>query len=123
MGPLKNETANAAVTPTRPAIHSGPKSVSAKGKIRAPSDATGSSIMHLRMNAGSRLRNEEAKYGIMRGRSVTAEHVSMSAILFKSSLLVRIDECAEQRREYKRDKERDTCPQSYDEYQKGVRES
>ena len=80
-------------------------------------------FMHLRMNTGSRLRNEEAKYGIMRGRSVTAEHVSMSAILFKSSLLVRIDECAEQRREYKRDKERDTCPQSYDEYQKGVRES
>ncbi len=95
IGPLKNETANAAVTPTRPAIHSGPKSVSAKGKIRAPNDATGSSIMHLRMNAGSRLRNEEAKYGIMRGRSVTAEHVSMSAILFKSSLLVRIDECSE----------------------------
>ena len=95
----------AAETPASPAIHRGPKSVRASGNIRAPSDATGSSSMHLRMKRGSFLRNDDAKYGIMRGRSVTAEHVSISTILFNSSLLVGIDESAEYGCRDKRDKE------------------
>lgn len=123
IGPLNREVAKAAHTPTRPATHSGPKSVRASGKIRAPSDATGRSIMHFRTNLGILRRNEEAKYGMIRGRSVTAEHVRIRTILFKTGLLVRIDGSSEQSREDKGNKEGDTCPKSHGKYQDSIAES
>ena len=94
----RTDVRKAAETPTSPAIHSDEKSVRARGKIRAPSEATGRSIMHFRMKRGRRERNDEAKYGIILGSSVTAEHVSISTSLFNSGLLVCIDDSSEERR-------------------------
>ena len=61
IGPLKSETMKAAAMPARPAYHIAPKSVSARGNMRAPSAATGRRSMHLRTNLGRRESADEAK--------------------------------------------------------------
>ena len=61
IGSLKYDEMNADATPRSPAYHSEPKSVRARGKIRAPRAETGRSIMHLRINFGRRERYDDAK--------------------------------------------------------------
>ncbi len=95
IGPLKKDVRNATATPASPAYHIAPKSVRARGKIRAPRAATGRSIMHFLMNLGSFESLEEAKYGIMRGSIVTSAHEIIRRSLFNSDLLICIYQSTE----------------------------
>ena len=114
IGPLKRDTAKATATPASPAYHIEPKSVRARGKMRAPSAATGRSTMHFLRKRGSLDNADDAKYGTMRGSSVTKAHETIRIILFKSGLLICIKQCAEYCSDYHRDKERKTCRKAQD---------
>lgn len=109
IGPFRYEETKATATPAKPAYHCPEKSVRANGKMRAPSAATGSSIMHLRRKRGSFASAEEAKNGIILGSSVTAAQLTISRILFKANLLIRINKSSSNCSYNHGNKERQAC--------------